>query len=121
MTTRIKITCKIKETIINRQNNKCANSPFNPAINLADYKCPFWICNNGYVDESGFDIDHIEEFSITYNNELNNLQALCKCCHSIKTKKFMKTYKSGLTSYDLYTGMMPMDIDKLIIKKRKKE
>ena len=112
------ITQKIKDIIIIRQNSKCANTPYNPAINLFDYKCPFWQYNNGYFDESGFDIDHIEEFSITHNNELENLQALCHNCHSVKTKKFMK-YKGNITSYDISRGVRPMEIDKPIIKKRK--
>ena len=75
----IKITPKIKKYILDKQNYKCANNPHNSSINLGDYKCPFWIYNNGIVDESDFDIDHIEEFSLTHNNELDNLQALCKC------------------------------------------
>ena len=112
------ITQKKKEIIVSRQNNKCANNPYTPAINLSDYKCPFWIYNNGNFDESGYDIDHIEEFSITHNDDLENLQALCHNCHSVKTKKFMKC-KAQFTSYNIQCGANPMEIDKPIAKKRK--
>ena len=116
--TRTTITQKKKDIIITRQHNKCANTPYNPAINLFDYKCPFWIYNYGNFDKSGYDIDHIEEFSITQNNELENLQALCHNCHAVKTKKFMKC-KARFSSYDIYCGAKPMEIDKPIVKKRK--
>ena len=43
----------------------------------------------GCFDESGYEIDHIVEHSITNDDSLNNLQALCKMCHSVKTKRFM--------------------------------
>ena len=111
MTTHLKITCKNKKIIIVNQNNKCANSPDNPVTNLTDYKCPFWIYNYGFVDDSGFNIDHIEEQTLTYNNNLDNLQALCKCCYSVKTKKNIKTYKMNTTPYDLHIGVLPMEID----------
>ena len=32
-----------------------------------------------------FDIDHIEMFSLSGNNDYTNLQALCLPCHRIKT------------------------------------
>ena len=41
--------------------------------------------NKGSFDRSGYDIDHIKEFSITFDDNINNLQALCKSCHSIIT------------------------------------
>ena len=123
--TRTTISNKVKAEVVERQGNRCANNPFNPCINLSDYKCPFWMLNGGLFDSSGFDIDHIEEFSITGNNDINNLQALCKCCHSVKTKKYMKYVKTNLklTSRDLDRGAMPMDIDKdkPVSKKRKIE
>ena len=115
---RTTISQKKKDIIVARQNNKCANNPFNPAINLFDYKCPFWIYNNGDFDYSGYDIDHIEEFSITQNNELENLQALCHNCHSVKTRKFMKC-KANFTSFDIECGANLMEIDKPVVKKRK--
>ena len=33
-----------------------------------------------------FQIDHIVPFSITNNDDENNLQALCPTCHSLKTQ-----------------------------------
>ena len=106
--------------ISNRQYNRCANSPLKPALNLSDYRCPFWICNNGVFDESGYAIDHIDEVSITSNNELENLQALCHNCHAVKTRKF-KNHKNMFTTSQLHTGAGFMDVDEPLKKKRKIE
>ena len=116
------ITQKTKELIINRQYNRCANSPFKPALNLTGYTCPFWIYNNGVFDDSGYAIDHIDEVSITSNNELENLQALCHNCHAVKTRKF-KNHKNMFTTSQLHTGagFMDVDNDEPAKKKRKME
>jgi 5-methylcytosine-specific restriction endonuclease McrA len=34
-----------------------------------------------------YEIDHIVPYSISKNNEINNLQALCPNCHALKTKE----------------------------------
>ena len=116
------ITQKTKDLISNRQYNRCANSTFNPALNLSDYRCPFWIYNNGLFDNSGYAIDHIDEVSITSNNELENLQALCHNCHAVKTRKF-KNHKNMFTTSQLHTGagFMDVDNDEPAKKKRKME
>jgi len=116
------ISYKTKLNIIDRQNNKCANNPFYPALNLSSYLCPFWIYNDGLFDDSGYAIDHIDEVSITGNNELENLQALCHNCHAVKTRKF-KIHKNCFTSSQLHTGagFMDVDNDEPAKKKRKKE
>jgi hypothetical protein len=114
------ITQKTKDFIINRQYNRCANSPFNPALNLSDYMCPFWIYNDGKFDNSGYAIDHINEVSITSNNELENLQALCHNCHAVKTRKF-KINKTVFTSTQLHQGAGFMEVDEPLKKKRKME
>lgn len=83
----------IKKQVAGRQKYKCANNGLNEIVGLLGYKCPNWTgINNGSFDESGYDIDHIEEFSLTQNNEMSNLQALCKACHSVKTRRFMTKY-----------------------------
>jgi len=114
------ITQKTKDFIINRQYNRCANSPFSPALNLSDYMCPFWIYNDGKFDNSGYAIDHINEVSITSNNELENLQALCHNCHAVKTRKF-KINKTVFTSTQLHQGAGFMEVDEPLKKKRKME
>ena len=114
------ITQKTKDFIINRQYNRCANSPLKPALNLTGYTCPFWIYNNGVFDESGYAIDHIDEVSITSNNELENLQALCHNCHAVKTRKF-KNYKTIFTSSQLHTGAGFMDVDNYEPAKKKRK
>jgi hypothetical protein len=79
----------IKNTILRRQNGKCANIPMRPALNLQDYICLLWQTNDGKFDEAGYNIDHIVEYSDSYNNHISNLQALCPNCHAVKTKRFM--------------------------------
>ena len=60
---------------------------------LETYQCPLWSKNTndnpGCFDEAGFELDHIDELSINGDNTIENFQALCKSCHSVKTKKFM--------------------------------
>ena len=119
-TKRKTISPKTKKLIVDNQYYRCANCPFKPAINLSNYKCPFWIYNNGLFDNSGFAIDHINEVSITGNNELENLQALCHNCHAVKTRIF-KENKTAFTSTQLYNGSKLMDVDKPAKKKRKIE
>jgi len=114
------ITQKTKDLIVNRQYNRCANSSLSPALNLSGYLCPFWIYNNGVFDESGYAIDHIDEVSITSNNELENLQALCHNCHAVKTRKF-KNHKHMFTTTQLHQGAGFMEIDEPLKKKRKME
>ena len=114
------ITQKTKDLIVNRQYNRCANSSLSPALNLSGYLCPFWIYNNGVFDESGYAIDHIDEVSITSNNELENLQALCHNCHAVKTRKF-KINKTVFTSTQLHQGAGFMEVDEPLKKKRKME
>ena len=43
--------------------------------------------NKGSFDESGYEIDHIIEYSLTGNDSIENLQALCSMCHKTKTKR----------------------------------
>jgi hypothetical protein len=114
------ITPKIKQLILEKQEYKCANSLYNPAINLIDYKCLLWKYENGYFDASGFDIDHINEVSRSKDNEFENLQALCHNCHAVKTRKF-KQNKTYFTSTELHHGAGFMDVDKPVSKKRKAE
>lgn len=87
------ITEAMKRYIAGKQYYKCANKPFTEKYkSLENYNCPLWEKseNKGSFDQSGFEIDHINEFSISQNNTEENLQALCKSCHSVKTKKFLR-------------------------------
>lgn len=61
------------------------------------YKCG--ICRE--ILGEHFDIDHIEPFAISFNDEESNLQALCLDCHRTKTLsdlKLIKKYKTLGTS-----------------------
>ena len=107
----------INQLLIN-QNNKCANNPDNPALNLSDYNCCLWILYDGDFDEAGFEIDHIDEHCISADNTIENIQLLCPNCHSVKTKKFMHN-KRDFTTREMASGRQYMDIDIPIKKKRK--
>ncbi len=103
------ISEKTKNIVLDKQYYRCANNPMNPAINLSDYLCLLWKYECGRFDESGYEFDHINEFCKTGNNELENIQALCPMCHSVKTKKFMKN-KKFFTSCELNAGAAIMEI-----------
>jgi len=102
------ISKKKKEIIISNQSGKCNNSPSQSII--SGYECPFWKWNNGNVDTSGLEFDHIEEWSKTKDNSIQNLQGLCVCCHKMKTKIFMNHGKE-FTSLEIMNGMCKMDVD----------
>lgn len=47
-----------------------------------DFKCNICGCKLG----KSFEVDHIIPFSLGGETKLNNLQGVCKLCHSLKTK-----------------------------------
>jgi phage/plasmid-associated DNA primase len=82
-----------KGIVAGKQFYECANRPGANLEKLENYQCPMWqkdTENKGQFDESGYHIDHIEEFSITHNDDISNLQALCGSCHTVKTKMFLR-------------------------------
>ena len=120
------ISVKIKEELLKKQSNKCANNPDIPAIGLVGYNCPLWICYDGDFDQAGVQYDHIVEHSDGGANNINNLQALCPSCHAVKTKRYVSQkkpkYLAKLNSVDLHKGRAYMDIEddnKISSKKRK--
>src|SRR5256885_1651778 len=70
-----------KKIILERQENKCANYKGSNLYRIGNYQCPFWSFNKGYFDKSGYQFDHVIEFCLTSDNNINNLQALCPSCH----------------------------------------
>lgn len=82
-----------KKLIAGKQCYKCANKPGSQISGIQTYACPLWqkheADNRGSFDESGYELDHIKELAISNDNSLDNFQALCKSCHSVKTKKFI--------------------------------
>ena len=82
-----------KNYIASLKKFKCSNSPGSNLPGLEGYECPIWLKpdekNPGSFDESGYQIDHKVEFSKTQDDSFENLQALCPCCHAVKTKLFM--------------------------------
>jgi hypothetical protein len=90
-------------------------------IGLEKYKCPLWKYDDlnlkGSFDNSGYEIDHITlslsgqvmleavlpsitEHCIDQNDDMDNLQALCKMCHSVKTKKFLMNRNNNENNSD---------------------
>ena len=84
------MTESIKKKIAGKQFYKCANRPDSNLCGLDNYSCPLWKINcenKGCFDESGYEIDHMTEFSTSGKDDESNLQALCRSCHLVKTKK----------------------------------
>jgi hypothetical protein len=86
--TRIPIPENTKKDIAARQGFRCNNASkglvFKDNIKWNnDYDCPMWVLYDGNFDRSRWEIHHID--NNPSNNESNNLQALCPCCHSFKT------------------------------------
>ena len=98
------ISDSIKKRIAGKQFYKCANNlEQNNIRGLENYECPLWTKSNdnkGCFDESGYEVDHIIEWSKSKNNNEKNLQALCKSCHSVKTKRFLNKSRKKSTDDD---------------------
>jgi len=92
MSKRSDLTESVKKEVAGIQYYKCANKPNSNLDKLENYECPLWKSekNKGCFDKSGYAVDHIIEYSLTKNNDITNLQALCASCHAVKTKKFMQ-------------------------------
>jgi 5-methylcytosine-specific restriction endonuclease McrA len=87
------VTAATKRSIAGRQFNQCANGPDQKYPGLEAYPCPLWAKTGptrGNFDESGFEVDHVKEYCLTQNDDVSNLRALCKMCHSVKTKRFLR-------------------------------
>ena len=90
-----KVSEYIKKKVAGRQHYKCANRPEKNLSGLDGFVCPLWKSNcedKGCFDESGYEIDHVIEFGVGGKDDESNLQALCKSCHTVKTKRFMSVH-----------------------------
>ena len=100
------LTDSQKRTIAGKQRYKCAT--------ITNYECPLWNGNrDGSFDESGYEIDHIIEFSLTQNDNVDNLQALCLLCHRVKTKRFTQKRKKIL-NVDITNSIMDIYDDSMM-------
>ncbi|HLX54434.1 MAG TPA: HNH endonuclease, partial [Aquella sp.] len=87
-----KLTESMKRRVAGCQYFRCANSPGKQLRSMGDFECPLWRTpgnHQGNFDESGYEIDHIVEFSISGDDSKSNLQALCLSCHRVKTVNFI--------------------------------
>jgi 5-methylcytosine-specific restriction endonuclease McrA len=96
------ISKHVIQAVLRKQNYKCANS-------IKDYTCLLWKINNGNFDEAGYHFDHINEYCLTKDNSLDNIQALCPNCHSVKTKRFRKN-KNVFTTHEIDNGCGIMEL-----------
>lgn len=84
----------LKKRVAGKQLYTCANTKDSKLSGLEDYECPLWNGKNkGSFDESGYEIDHIVEHTLSNNNDECNLQALCRSCHMVKTMRFNSRYR----------------------------
>lgn len=80
-----------KKKVAANQHFKCNNKPGSNLRGIGQYECPLWKIdgeNKGIFDRSGYEIDHIIEWCLTQNDDITNLQALCRMCHGVKTSEF---------------------------------
>jgi hypothetical protein len=101
---RLPIKPTVIKQILDRQNYKCNNHGPSCINYIINYTCPRWLLNNGYFDESGYEIDHIFEYSIGGSNDEYNLQALCPNCHRVKSKRFTEHGGNILLSKEINNG-----------------
>lgn len=86
----------LKESIAGKQSYRCANKPGKKLKGLENYECPLWKNTKdcGSFDENGYEIDHKVEHCLTADDSESNLQALCACCHGVKTKRFLRSERN---------------------------
>ena len=74
--------------IVHRQGGRCQNAIRRHIVTTAgaSYTCPL-AARGGRFDASGYDIDHIREQADGGSDSPGNLQALCVCCHRVKTMR----------------------------------
>ena len=106
------ITKTIKETLLTKQYNKCANL-YNTGFTAGymtgceGYVCPLWrIPNNqgqldiiklpGGINDFIYEVDHIDDLGCGGQDIDTNLQILCPSCHSYKTKMTIRISKKDL-------------------------
>ena len=99
-----KYICReVKDIVLKNQQYKCANS-------IKNYNCLLWMINNGNFDEAGYQFDHINEYCLSSDNSVTNIQALCPNCHAVKTKRFMQN-KKIFSTFELDNGSGIMEVD----------
>lgn len=108
MNSRKTISLSVRNELLSRK--QCANIPDIFAPGCKNYICPLWKSNNGLFDESGKEIDHIVEVKLGGTNDISNLQVLCPCCHSVKTKRCSKQ-KWDFNSLEIEYGKAHMEIE----------
>ena len=82
---RRRLTESQKKRVAARQDFQCANK--HPIQGLEGYSCPLRF-REWRFDESGYEVDHIKELGGGGSDDTSNCQALCLCCHRVKTARF---------------------------------
>lgn len=113
-----------RESVANRQAMRCANRPDAFAVGCKAYVCPMWSMpgRGGAFDEAGYEIDHVIEVSHGGVDAPDNLQALCPCCHAVKTKRFLGQKRCfAFHSSDLHSGRAMMECDDAPLSKKRRK
>lgn len=79
------ISNSTERKLLRKQNFCCANSPGSNLYNIDDYECTLWKLSEGKFDRAGYEIDHVIDYCLTGDNDIDNLQILCPSCHKVKT------------------------------------
>ena len=75
----------------------CSNKPNSIYTGLIGYMCKLHIIGE-YLEKSRAKVDHIDEFSLTYNDTFDNMRLLCADCHDEKTIRFQQNNSLLLSS-----------------------
>jgi hypothetical protein len=81
-----------EKEILARQHHTCATIP--------GYDC---YLKGQPFDEASFQIDHIIELHSGGSNDMSNLQALCPCCHAVKTRRNRKRPSNEAPVFEVHT------------------
>lgn len=76
--------------IMDNQNRRCANTKDINMVAEEFYECPMWKLYDGVFDKSNYHLDHKIPIQMGGSSAEDNYQALCVCCHAVKSKKEMR-------------------------------
>lgn len=108
----------IEICVAEQQFFKCANKLYSLLPGLDDFDCPLWQIadgSSGCFNETGYVIDHIEDYCMMGDDIINNLQALCLACHTEKTNRFMMNRRCRhIASIELIKACESDDVQRVV-------
>ena len=124
MNKRRNVSESTKKKVAGKQWFKCANRPNSKLKRIENHLCPLWAIdgeNKGNFNDDGYHIDHIDELCVSGNNDITNLQALCKTCHSVKTRNFMQIHKRRRKNNNHVIEISVANVDSIDVKDMSKD